>query len=397
MTPSRAAVAASVVMTVVGLILLSAPPRDLIPVGWHFEDVVHYLVLQVALTGVAGLLVWRRPGHRIGSFMSIVSFVSAIQFVLAGYALVAVFEPALPGAALSAWTYTWMGFVLGISMTAVVATFPDGRLVTRSARAGFFVASFSCLAGALVLGLRPGPLTNMRIIDNPLGWDDGAGLLETISVLVPLGVAVGTLLILASLLRRYRLANAVERQQLKWFLWCIFFVVPLLAFTAPSFISAPDPRGSDDASRYAARLLTALGMSAVPIAIGIAVVRYRLYDIDVIIRRTLVYGVVSSLSVVIYAGAVVVLQAVLRPYTGSSAIAVAASTLLVVALFQPLRGRVQEIVDRRFYRGRYDAVRTIDAFSIRLRDEVDLDAVRAELVDTVQRTMQPVHASVWLR
>jgi branched-subunit amino acid ABC-type transport system permease component len=134
-----------------------------------------------------------------------------------------------------------------------------------------------------------------------------------------------------------------------------------------------------------------------PAAIAIAVLRYRLYDIDVLINRTLVYGSTSVAIAVAFFAGLVVLQAVLRPFTAGSDFAVAVSTLASFALFQPIRRAVQSAVDRSFYRSRYDAVRTLDAFGVRLRDEVDLDAVRADLIEAVQRSVQPAHASVWLR
>jgi hypothetical protein len=135
----------------------------------------------------------------------------------------------------------------------------------------------------------------------------------------------------------------------------------------------------------------------IPVAIGIAILRYRLYDIDVLINRALVYGATSAGIAIAFFAGIIVLQAVLRPLTGGSEVAVAISTLASVALFQPLRSRMQGAVDRRFYRSRYDAARTLDVFSVRLRDEVDLDAVRSDLVRAVHETVQPAHASVWLR
>jgi len=146
-----------------------------------------------------------------------------------------------------------------------------------------------------------------------------------------------------------------------------------------------------------AKVGVALAVSAIPIAIAIAILREHLYDIDIVINRALVYGATTAGIAIAFFAGIVVLQTVLRPFTNGSEIAVAASTLASVALAQPLRARMQEAVDRRFYRSRYDAVRTLDAFSVRLRDEVDLDAVRAELVDAVRDTVQPAHASLWLR
>jgi hypothetical protein len=141
----------------------------------------------------------------------------------------------------------------------------------------------------------------------------------------------------------------------------------------------------------------ALGFVVLPISVGIAILRYRLYDIDLLINRTLVYGLLSAALAATYVTGVVTLQAALRPLTDGSEVAVALSTLLVLALFAPLRRRIQAAVDRRFYRSRYDAARTLDAFGERLRDEVDLESVRADLLDVVRDTVRPAHASVWLR
>jgi hypothetical protein len=144
-------------------------------------------------------------------------------------------------------------------------------------------------------------------------------------------------------------------------------------------------------------LVAAVALDLIPISVAIAILRYRLYDIDRLINRTVVYAVTTAAIGVTFFGGVVVLPALLRPLISSSEIAVAVSTLVCFALFQPLRSRVQNAVDRRFDRSRYDAVRTLDAFSVRLRDEVDLDSVRGELLDAVGATLSPTHASLWLR
>jgi hypothetical protein len=184
----------------------------------------------------------------------------------------------------------------------------------------------------------------------------------------------------------------VERQQLKWFLFgvslmVIFLITATLAEITVGYQAARDLSGIGAAVALAAPAVTAT----------IGILRYRLFDIDVLINRTLVYGAVSAVLVATYAAVVVLLQALLRPFTAGSDLAVAASTLVVVALFQPIRRRVQDAVDRRFYRSRYDAARTLDAFTARLRDEVELDALRADLLGVVGDTLRPRHASVWLR
>jgi hypothetical protein len=152
-----------------------------------------------------------------------------------------------------------------------------------------------------------------------------------------------------------------------------------------------------DAAANASNAIATSAFACVPVAIGIAILRYRLYDIDVLIRRTLVYGATTGAIALAFFGGIVVLQAVLRPVTSGSELAVAISTLASFALFQPVRGRIQRAVDRRFYRAKYDAEHTVDAFAARLRDDVDLDSVRVELLDAVTDTLQPAHASVWIR
>jgi hypothetical protein len=183
---------------------------------------------------------------------------------------------------------------------------------------------------------------------------------------------------------RFRRSRGTERQQLKWFLYA---AAPIVAFpaidTLPVIVSG---------------LLAGWVLVGLPVAIGIAVLRYRLYEIDLFINRTLVYGPLSAMLVLVYFGGVVGLQAALRTLTGQeSTLAVVASTLAIAALFSPLRRRVQAFVDRRFYRKKYDAAKTLEAFSVKLRDETDLQALNDELVKVVRETMQPAHASLWLR
>jgi hypothetical protein len=208
-----------------------------------------------------------------------------------------------------------------------------------------------------------------------------------INALGPIGV--GSILPVSggaawSVVLRFRRSAGIEREQIKW------LALSAAPLGAAGFASAvlPDKVG---------QVLFVFMLLSVPIAVGIAVLRYRLYDINVLINRALVYGTLSALLIAVYVAIVLLLQTVLRPFTSGSELSVAVSTLATLALVQPLRRRIQEAVDRRFYRARYDAERTLDAFSVRLRDEVDLDNVRADLLDAVQRTMQPIQSSVWLR
>jgi hypothetical protein len=191
-----------------------------------------------------------------------------------------------------------------------------------------------------------------------------------------------------ALVARFRRSRGDERQQLKWFAGAgALFALACVIAVSPWF-------GSSDTT---GQLLILLAFAAIPIAAGVAILKYRLYDIDLVIRRTLVYGVLTAVLVAAYLGGVLLLQLALSPLTEQSDLAIAGSTLAVAALFRPARRRVQALVDRRFYRRRYDAARTLESFGARLRAEVELDSMSAELRSVVSETMQPVHISLWLR
>jgi hypothetical protein len=192
----------------------------------------------------------------------------------------------------------------------------------------------------------------------------------------------------ASLVVRFWRSAGVERQQIKWVAFAAAFIPIWFMTNAP--IQAAFP--------ILFQLIDALVIAAVPVAAGIAILRYRLYDIDLLINRTLVYAALTATLVLIYLGGVVVLQRALAFLTGEgSQLAVVASTLAIAALFNPLRRRIQGFIDRRFYRRKYDARKTLEAFSAKLREETDLDALSGDLMNAVRETMRPAHVSVWLR
>jgi hypothetical protein len=225
-------------------------------------------------------------------------------------------------------------------------------------------------------------------IDNPAGIEAAGPALEVVGAAGFIALFAGILLGAAALVARFRRARGDERQQLKWFAsaGALFALACLVALT-PWF-------GSSDTT---GQLLILLAFAAIPIAAGVAILKYRLYDIDLVIRRTLVYGGLTALLAGAYLAGVLLLQLALSPLTERSDLAIAGSTLAVAALFRPARARVQAAVDRRFYRRRYDAERTLESFGARLRDEVDLEALGGELRAVVSETMQPVHISLWLR
>jgi hypothetical protein len=193
----------------------------------------------------------------------------------------------------------------------------------------------------------------------------------------------------AALVVRFRRSRGAERQQIKWLVYAVLVVV--VCFPLPALFETMI------GSELAADVVYALIVAPIPVAVGVAILKYRLYDIDRLINRTLVYGLLTALLGAVYAVGVFGLGRLLNPVTGESALAVAASTLAVAALFQPARRRIQQAVDRRFNRRRYDAARTVEAFTARLRDEVDLDTLAGELLAMANQTMQPTVVSLWLR
>jgi hypothetical protein len=234
----------------------------------------------------------------------------------------------------------------------------------------------------------PGPILGLTV-PNPLGIEGLPNVYEQLQALMFALIFIAS----ASLLVRLHHARGVERQQIKWVAYAgaLAASASLLNYTA---FEAMDVQWLELFGRVPALV----GILGIPTAVGIAILRYRLYEIDTLINRTLVYGALTALLVGVYVGSIVLLQGLLRTLTGQeSQLAIVASTLAVAALFNPLRRRIQGFIDRRFYRRKYDARETLEAFSTKLRDETDLDALRDDLVGVVRETMQPAHVSLWLR
>ena len=250
------------------------------------------------------------------------------------------------------------------------------------------------LVGAISGAFSSGPLDGLGPIRNPLGMEGFSNVYNSI-----LFTMVATFLLVAaasSVFMRLRRAIGVERQQIKWFAYAAAATVmgPVLAYVIPEVIDVP---------LWFERIGYAILLSlipAIPISIGIAILRYHLYDIDIIINRPLVYGTLTATLALVYFGVVTATQALFRTLTGEEQLpqlVVVASTLVIAALFNPLRRRIQAFIDRRFYRKKYDAQKTLEAFSVKLRDETDLEALNDDLVGVVRETMQPAHVSLWLR
>jgi len=342
--------------------------------------------------GIVGLLILSyRPGHGIGWLFLGVAFLSALDFFAKQYALYGLVLATLPGAIWMAWLQSWLSYLIfPAPIILLFLLFPDGKL--PSPRWGLLVwlgvLSTVCLAiGELV---RPG-LLGVHIADswislgvfNPtgmLGWTEFSDALNNAWFL-------SIILLPAALFApiwRYRRAQSMERQQLKWF---FFFAILMLVLFPLSF--------SED-SRVGESILLFL-MLILPAATAIAIFRHRLYDIDVIVKRTLLYGTLSAILAVIYFASVIALQAIFTDISGqSSDAAIAISTLIIVVLFSPLRRRIQDFIDRRFFRKRYDAEKTLVRFAEVARDEVDIDKLTAAMFVVVEETIQPENKSLWL-
>jgi hypothetical protein len=293
---------------------------------------------------------------------------------------------------------------VGLLGIYLLLLFPDGRLPSRRWRPLAWFSGVVIVLLSVTGGLAPGPLENQGGVRNPFGVEEAPWLADAALVILPL-LPLCILASALSLVLRYRRSGGEVREQIKWIAFVASFagLVYLIALVSP-FILAPEMLGN--AGRIPPPPLwfellvsvAVLGFAGVPVAIGFAVLKYRLYDIDLIINRALVYGSLTATLVVLYFGGIVGLQRVFVLLTGEkSTLAVVASTLLIAALFNPLRRRIQGFIDRRFYRRKYDARKTLEAFSAKLRDETNLEALTNELVGVVRETMQPSHVSLWLR
>jgi hypothetical protein len=348
------------------------------------------LQLVLLLFGWFGaLIVSRRPNHRIGWLLCAFGFLTALGAFANEYAIYGLIghPGAAPGAEALAWFTSWLSSGYLALLAALLALFPTGRSLSPHWRWVLWLAG-SGVACTLVGALWLWPLRGVALLQLPSSEPVGLpGLLYTVGSWAPV---IAVLAAVASLAVRFRRAQGAERQQLKWLAYAGVMVV--LCFVLPEAVA--DALGS----QLAGDLVFAALFAPVPVAVGVAILKYRLYDIDRLINRTLVYGLLTALLAGVYAGVVLLLGQVFGGIGDQPpSWAVAGATLAAAALFQPARRRIQAAVDRRFNRRKYDAARTIEAFSARLRDELDLDTLSAELLAVVDQTMKPTTASLWLR
>jgi hypothetical protein len=281
-------------------------------------------------------------------------------------------------------------------LTLLLLIFPNGRFLSHRWRyVAWTAVVYTCLSTFLIIVSPTLTVGRHTTITNPTGIKEIGFVADSINILL---YGVGFIVFLAaitSIFLRWQRARGRERQQLKWFMYMVVIsAATYLLYLFSSYVPV---------SPYIPVLIGAICIAGVtigiPVAIGIAILRHRLYDIDILINRTLVYGTLTGILALIYFGCVVLLQHLVNGVTGQvgqSPLVIVGSTLAIAALFQPLRRRIQRIIDRRFYRRKYDAARTLAAFSATLRNEVDLNQLREHLVAVVEETMQPAHVSLWL-
>jgi len=382
--------ALSFALTALSLILLVlnlAHPDTPIHPYWTVNT-----LLAIGFSPVGAVIIPRiSPKNPIGWLFCVIGLLWAVTHFSAQYAIYTLLavSGSRPASEAAAWIMCWVWVPACGLIVFLLLLFPDGQLPGRRWRWFAWFSLLLTLVGMISQALAPGSVYYLRGIHNPLGIESLPNVGELVQTLVftLIFVSAGSLFV-----RRLR-SSGVERQQLRWFTYSSTLAISgvVLTYTISDAIGALW-------LEWVGYVVLVVGFLGIPTSMGIAILRYRLYDIDLLINRTLVYGPLTATLVVLYFGAVVLLQRLFVALTGEkSTLAVVASTLAIAALFNPLRRRVQAFVDRRFYRSKYDARKTLEAFSATLRDEMDLDAMSDDLVGVVRETMAPAYVSLWLR
>ena len=368
---------------VVGGLLLGMAARPSPMYGYWFEATL----IGPTFATLGALIVSRRPGNVIGWIFLSCGVAGGFQLLSGQYATVALLPEGitrLPGGAVAGLLSSLAQAAAVYPILFLILLFPTGRLLSPRWRPIAWISGVTFAVGIVSLALSPGPLEDFAPTRNPLGVEaaaTGLNVVEAIGGWSSLACFVAALL---SLILRFYRSRGEERLQLKWFAYASTFGFLAILLGGET--------------QFGGALVWTIGLLSLPISAGIAVLRYRLYDIDLVINRTLVYGSLTATLALVYVGGVVSLQYAFRALTGGeSQLAVVASTLAIAALFVPLRHRVQGFVDRLFYRRKYDAAKTLETFSATLRDETNLDRLGGELISVARETVQPAHVSLWLR
>jgi hypothetical protein len=346
-------------------------------------------MVAVGYSTVGAIVASRLPESPIGWLFCAIGLIFGVSHFSAEYAAYDLLAPSrsLPAGEVLAWLTSWV-WVFGLGLIVFLdLLFPNGRL--PSARWRWFArfTAIALLPAAILGALSPGLITSSTL-QNPFGIEGLPNATMPVQAFMYALIVVGV----SSMLARLRHAGRIERQQIKWFAYATVVVISGVILKNIVY-----PPVGVMWVWWVGLVLTALGVVSSPIAMGVAIFRYRLYGIDILINRTLVYGSLTATLVALYFAVVVLLQSLFVVLIGEkSTLAVVASTLVIAALFNPFRRRIQSVVDRRFYRRKYDARKTLESFSTQLRNETDLKALSDDLVGVARETMQPAHVSLWL-
>jgi PAS domain S-box-containing protein len=397
---ARCLCAVSLTLTALGLFLLVVSRS---PVGVPvyagapvFDYWLENTVIAISFSTVGAIITPRLPPKNpIGWIFCSIGLIAGMRLFVSEYAIVTLLaEPRsvpaiLPGGEVLAWISSWL-WVLHIGLFVFLALlFPDGRLPSSRWRPFAWLVGVVIVTGTASVALWPETAAGFDLVNHPLGIEVATDTMNPVeTILYALGLVAA-----ASPLVRLRRSMGVERQQLKWFAYAVAVLATsaILAYVVSESVRVVW-------LGWASFMLVIASVVGLPVAVGIAILRYRLYNIDLLLNRTLVYGALTAVLAAVYFGSIVLFQALFRAFTGQeSQVAVVVSTLAIAALFTPLRLRIQSFIDRRFYRRKYDARKTLEAFSAKLRIETDLDALSSELIDVIRETMQPTRVSLWLK
>jgi hypothetical protein len=384
------------VVLLVGGISLARMTMSIVPDLPHDSEgepvsVVVTLATVLTFSVVGAIIASRQPRNAIGWIFCCIGLVVGLNSLSGGYTEYRLARGSSPGslAGTAAWFSSWSWTLwVYVPTSFLLLLFPDGRLPSPRWRPVAWCAALGVIGFVAGSALEAGPLEDFPQIVNPYGVD--SPILEAVGVTGAILASASMLASAISLIVRTRRAGRAQRQQIKW-----------LAYGGAVVVGAVFVGGV--ISVWIGEVgfaLTSIGLLGVPIFTGVAITRYRLYEIDIVINRTLVYGALTAALVAVYFGGVATLQALFRALSGQEQqpqLAIVVSTLAIAALFDPLRRRIQSFIDRRFYRRKYDAQKTLEAFSVKLRDETDLEALSGDLEGVVRETMQPAHVSLWLR
>ena len=355
---------------------------------------VNLVVAALAFSTVGAIVASRQRKNPIGWLLLGIGLLYATELFAGNYSVYTFLTNpgSLPGGAISAWLTSWVWIAGGSLVLFVFLFFPDGKLPSPRWRPVAWLVLLNAALAVAPFALGAGHLKDFAeglSVTNPVGIVGSVGLLRMFSRIAFLLLVPISLALIFAFFVRFRRARGDERQQIKWVAYgvALFALALIVASVWPSL----------DGSVVGGALFL-VGFLAIPSAMALAILKYRLYDIDLVINRTLVYGTLSATLALVYFGSIALLQGTWIALTGQkSQLAVVASTLLIAALFNPIRHRIQSFIDRRFYRRKYDAGKTLETFSASLREETDLENLAGALVVVVERTIQPTHVSLWLR